>query len=186
MHQINKMLARTLGIMIQSANPRAVKERPLQLNYQWGSKFLFTYEILKRVEDIDGSIVGVGWGRSMLMFSLLVNMMNRKRDIWGFDSFEGYPNPSPEDEHPTWDLEKGDYFRGCSEESVNKLLLNSGIDPAFIKNRMILVKGFYPKSFHQYDNEPIALLQLSCDLYQSHIDSLEYFYEKVAGGGNHI
>ena len=185
MNIINKILTKTLGIRIQSVNQKKMKELPLKLNTQWGSKFLFTYNILKKIDDLDGSIVecGVGWGRSINMFSLLVSIMNKKRDIWGFDSFEGYSEPSSEDKHPSWDLVKGDYFKECSKESVIRLLLNSGIDESFIENRIKLVKGFYPESFTQYNNKPIALLQLSCDLYQPHIDCLECFYEKVVRGG---
>ncbi|MCP4376893.1 MAG: hypothetical protein GY794_12035, partial [bacterium] len=45
-----------------------------------------------------------------------------------------------------------------------------------------LIKGSFSTSLKDFD-EPIAVLFLDCDLYQSYIDCLEALYDKVVPGG---
>jgi O-methyltransferase len=45
------------------------------------------------------------------------------------------------------------------------------------------VEGYFPAGFDRYSGEPIALLHLDVDLYQSHKHCLEWFEPLVAPGG---
>ena len=57
-------------------------------------------EIYTLVKDIEGDIVecGVGNGNSLLNLCRLAYFENKGRKIYVFDSFEGFPEPSIEDE----------------------------------------------------------------------------------------
>ena len=117
----------------------------------------------------------------MFNFSLLSEIEDRGRKIWGFDSFEGFPETSINDETDRTGKGKGHYK--TNEKSVIQFLINSGLEKDTLDAQVQLVKGFFPHSFEKYNDEPIALLHLDCDLYKSYMYSLEYFYPLVQEGG---
>ena len=55
--------------------------------------------MINATKDIDGCIVecGVGRGFSLVNFSLANSIRNINKNIYGYDSFEGFPEPSEED-----------------------------------------------------------------------------------------
>ena len=175
---LNKVLK--LEVSRVSMNP---KEAPIDLINIHGQRFVYFYELARKIDDIQGNIVecGVGWGRSLYAFSLFESILNKGRHIYGFDSFEGFPEPSKEDEPERYGIKKGRY--STNQESVIKHLTNSGISKDFIEKKVTLVKGFFESTLNQYDNGSIALLHLDVDLYQSYKDCLEYLYPLVAKGG---
>src|SRR3989344_5450284 len=79
------------------------KERAdfFQLKFSKGAvtKFLYFKRMLGSVSGVDGDVVecGVGKGVSTQILVLLLNNENKGRKFWGFDSFEGFPEPTKED-----------------------------------------------------------------------------------------
>lgn len=65
--------------------------------------FIFLYDDLIR-RDIMGDIVecGLGEGNTFAMLAYLMGSENRQlpRTLWGFDSFEGWPEPDASDTSP--------------------------------------------------------------------------------------
>ena len=146
------------------------------------SRLLYFERALGRVRDVEGDVVecGVGWGRSLLEIALLVRIEDGGRRIWAFDSFEGFPEPAPEDKSSR-NVQKGEWKTKI--ESVVEMLYASGLDSEFVDFRITLIKGFFNESLAKYTGERIALLHIDVDLYQSYRDVLGALYGKVAPGG---
>lgn len=146
-------------------------------------RLVYFHDLLTRITDVEGDIVecGVGWGRSLFAFCTGVELSENERHIWGFDSFEGFPDPTEEDEPERFGLEKGRY--ATTADGVQRYLLNSGVSAAFLEQRVTLVKGFFEDTLTQYSGDGIALLHLDVDLYQSYRDCLETLFPLVRTGG---
>jgi len=146
------------------------------------SRLLFFERMLRLVADNDGDVVecGVGWGRSLLDWALLVRLEERRRHIWGFDSFEGFPEPSPEDKGVR-SVQRGEWRTDLA--SVMKMLEGSGLDTEFVRYRVTLVKGFFADTLPRYNGPGIAVLHIDADLYHSYLGVLRYLYDRVVPGG---
>jgi hypothetical protein len=131
---------------------------------------------------ISGDIVecGVGKGRTMLYLSFLSAQENAGRIIHGFDSFEGFPEPTSSDSSAR--MPKRGEWSGVSPEDIRDLLLVAGISTDFVKN-IALTKGYLEDTLKNYSKEPIAFLHIDVDLYQSYKVSLNALYPFVACGG---
>jgi len=145
------------------------------------SYWKFYFDLIK---DVKGDIVecGVGRGRSLKIISKVFP----DRDIYGYDSFEGFPEPTIQDKSPRnpkkgeWsDTRSGRQVNGigdgrtkCTKEWVQNIIPN-----------VILRGGFFNKSLKSHPILPIALLHVDGDLYQAHKDTLEVLFDRVASGG---
>jgi len=145
--------------------------------------FLYFKRVFDLIKGVDGDIVecGVWKGVSLLMFSFLVKDEMKGRKLWGFDSFEGFPEPSIQDKSER-NLKKGEYGNTSINE-IKNLLIKSGLDEGFVRSQITLVKGFFNESLVKYTGSSIALLNLDVDLYDSYLTTLRELYPKVARGG---
>jgi hypothetical protein len=170
---MRKLLKYCLGLFGLQAMPVGT----LPLSWRWMTKLVYLAEMYKKVETIEGSVVecGVGKGRTFLMFAHLIQ---GKRQLWGFDSFEGFPESSAEDVS-SQDAAKGTWT-DTSVKLIYKILSVAGIHD--VRN-IHLVKGFFKNSLVHYDGKPIALLHIDVDLYQSYVDVLETMIPFVAKDG---
>ena len=162
--------------------PSAHKQ--FKTHYESLAHLLYFKEIYDLVTDLEGDIVecGVGHGHSFYKLCCLAYYENKGRNIYGFDSFEGFPEPSEEDASPRIPL-KGEW-NVATVETIERVLTEAGrIELSFIKNNVKLVKGFFEESLSRFDGKSIAFLHLDVDLYQSYKVTLEYFWPKVARGG---
>ncbi|MBI3087359.1 MAG: class I SAM-dependent methyltransferase [Candidatus Omnitrophica bacterium] len=170
--------AKALGFEIR----RAPAPGP-RLTYTHASRLLYFKRLFDLVSDVEGDVVecGVGRGNSLALLAFLVKEEAHKRHLWAFDSFEGFPEPSSEDasvRHP----KKGQWGR-TGVRLVEQILLDSGLDLAFVRSHVTLVKGFFEDSLPKYAGGPIALLHLDVDLYDSYRTALTRLYPHVAVGG---
>ena len=135
---------------------------------------------------IEGDIVecGVGNGQSLsfILFNLIYSKEHLNRKYIGFDSFQGFPEPSEED-NSRRNPKKGDWSH-TNEKFVLGNLNDLGFDD---KNyaKIKFIKGFYENSFkREYDNiKKISILHIDCDLYSSTKISLETWFSKVETNG---
>ena len=144
-------------------------------------RYLYFNDMVCMVQNIEGDIVecGVSIGHGALLFTLLSDYLNKPRIYYGFDSFEGFPDPIEKDEITPI---KGKGFWANPPETVLKVLRDGRLDEKVINERIRLKKGWFDKTLTQYEGR-IALLHLDCDLYESYKLSLENLYEKVQPGG---
>jgi len=190
-------LLETLGEKIRNDDSRPLeKDRRLHgvsiaptIGYVPLTRFMYFHRLMNLVKDVDGDVVecGVGWGESLLHMSAIASVEQHSRRLWGFDSFEGWPAPTKEDDSPR-NTVKGDNY---SEEKMGisplKLLRDTfgwfGIPKNWLATHVTLVQGWFDKCLGLYTGDKIALLHLDCDLYDSYKHCLEAFYPKVVVGG---
>ena len=145
-----------------------------------------TYELAKQMLSIDGCFVecGVGAGAQLMAMALTVT----EKNIYGFDSFEGIPMASEHDETQpgigpvTEVLENRMVSSGITVHSVENVMRNFkqvNIDCPTLH----LIKGWFCDTLPKFKKEPIALLRLDGDLYESTLTCLEYLYPMVVKGG---
>ena len=132
---------------------------------------------------MNGDVVecGVGRGVTLLMWATLCHEEKGERRIWGFDSFEGFPDPTAEDDSER-KPQKGEWNVGTIRD-MHKMLVNAGFADLWLRTRVTLVKGFFKESLAKYTGDKIALLHIDADLYQSYKTVLEELYDKVQPGG---
>lgn len=171
----------TLGAT-RRGKPGASKNPVSSLTVVDVGRLLFFKRMLDSVSDVDGDVVecGVGWGRSLMYLALLCWEEQKGRHIWGFDSFEGFPEPTAEDSGPRHP-QKGEYK--ADMKAVYALLEQSKFDAAYLRSKITLVKGFFAESLPKYAGPGIVLLHIDADLYQSYLDVLKLLYDKVRPGG---
>ena len=154
---------------------------------------VFHCNMIAMVQSIDGDIVecGVGNGTSMVDWLTAETMTQRYRDgypnnlrrVWGFDSFEGLPEPSEQDLGGSREIKAGQLSHGWEKVATEKIIRVVQAAYSRVPEPLRLVKGYFEKTLSDYTGEGIALLHLDCDLYSSYKICLEHFYDKVVPGG---
>lgn len=179
---LTKILARkVLGLDLRLARSRKYDLQPYDYNYKWISRFMHFYKLLSEIEQIEGVIVecGVGPGRSLFDFAVISKALDRPRHIYGFDTFEGIPDPSSED--GKWNSRIGGFWN-FSEEHVLEELKLARLDEEFISSNITLIPGEFSQTLPSIKG-PIALLHIDVDIYGSYKTVLEHLYDHVAPGG---
>jgi O-methyltransferase len=121
-----------------------------------------------------GAIVECGVGKART-FTILAYLA-QGRTLYGFDSFEGFPNPTNEDISPR-NPQKGQWAY-LTPGDVLRILTTAGMPTNNIK----LYKGFFQNTIPKFPPQPIAFLHLDVDLYQSYKDCLALSQYVVPGG----
>jgi hypothetical protein len=144
---------------------------------------MYFYDLLRRIDHIDGDIVECGAKRGRSLFALIAacRRLGSSRRFIGYDAFSDYPQPAPEDEPETHKY--GNPGHADSGALARQHLPNSGIDLAFVDVKVKIVKGPFPRTMPGYDGNAIAHLHLDCDMYVEHAQAMHHFYPKVARGG---
>ncbi|HEY2882168.1 MAG TPA: TylF/MycF/NovP-related O-methyltransferase [Pirellulales bacterium] len=117
-----------------------------------------------------GVLGGVG---SAMICKTLQQTYQDDEQHWGFDSFEGLPEPEKIDISPQSWQKKG------SLAISPQVALNNLADFDFCT----LVKGWIPQCFEPAATHRFRLVHIDLDLYQPTIDSLEFFYPRTNPGG---
>ncbi len=167
-----KFLARVFNVNIFHAPARKITTAELDV-------YDYCARMYRKVESLKGDVVecGVGKGGTFLFFSYLVNRDKTKRTIWGFDSFEGFPEPSEEDASAR-NPKKGEW------SDTSQQFIEDTLKRAYVSlNNAKFVKGFFENTLDSYSKEPIALLHIDVDLFDSYKLVLEELFPYVAEGG---
>jgi len=144
-------------------------------------RYLYFLDQLGKVKHLDGDIVecGVSIGHGALLLLLMSEYLGVERTYYGFDSFEGFPDPVAKD--GITPITGRDFWANPSD-TVLRVLKDGRVPEQTIRSRVRLVKGFFKDTLPQYQGR-IALLHLDCDLYESYKVALEDLYDKVVPGG---
>ena len=120
---------------------------------------------------------GVGAGDSLIALAHLT-----QKQIYAFDSFEGFPDSGPNDSSAFNAADKFVY-KSTSEEFVLQRLTRNGVSSSDIASKIKLVKGYFEKSLPNFNfSGKISFLHLDCDLYESYKVCLESLVENLADG----
>ena len=119
-----------------------------------------------KTEGVEGSFAefGVYQGRT----SKFLHELAPERRLYLFDTFAGFPR---EDAQAAND----DRFQDTSQESVGRFIGD-------LQN-VIFRAGFFPETAAGLEDERFSLVMLDCDLYQSALAGLQFFYPKLTEGG---
>ena len=170
----------------------SIQKKDYLLPRYWSNKTyaelrtLFHYDMFKKTEILEGNIVevGVASGRAIAFLNNLSLQFGINKKIYGFDSFEGFSEPSKED---------GDFFKNnfsrykesyakFSINAVNRNLVDWCGSSDNVKN-IKLCKGYIPESLSKYDGGKISLMNIDLDIYQPTLDSLRFFWPMLQKGG---
>ena len=176
----------------ESMHPEAVDEAYHILNIGSISLVLYWYQFFTMIKEVPGCIVecGVGRARSLTILSSLNKIMDSVgsggRKIYAYDSFQGFPKPSPEDDSPRKPQE-GEWSRSpsgkyeYSPDFIRMVIENANMPES--NDWLKLTKGFFCDSLKDFPEDEIAILHVDADLYQSYLDVLNALYQKVVTGG---
>ena len=151
-------------------------------------------EVFLKIKDVPGEILefGVGSGISFKFFTRLNNRFNYfiknkycYRNIYGFDSFEGLPEP---DQVNDLVITKGLKFADMRKGGFNSNEFYDDLIKFTKKNENCsLIKGWFNETLPQFlEDKPdlsIGLLHIDCDLYDSTKTVLDKLLSKVSIGG---
>ena len=174
---IIKVLANKVGFEIR-------RTRTLPANASFMKQFLYFDRMYKKISGVEGDIVecGVGKGRTFLALAFLASQEGKGRKLWGFDSFEGFPEPSQEDisfRNP----KRGDWSGyEITIKHIYSILNGASINKDFVRNNIKIVKGFFNQTLPSF-GAPIAFLHIDADLYDSYKNVLKILFPKVVKGG---
>lgn len=138
---------------------------------------------LMATERLEGSIVecGVAGAWTLSIFMHAVRRAGREDAIFAVDSYEGFPALSEHDadwfDPETMML----HYKLFDIEFARKNLLRSGLTEEEIST-IEFVKGWIPDALQEVP-DPIRVLHLDVDLYQSYADSLRILWPQVVPGG---
>lgn len=181
---VGKMLARRLlKVSVHRVPSRKYDLYPFLYANTLRSSFLHFYNLLTEVKELNGVIVecGVGVGQSLFHFSAIGNSIGVPRHIYGFDTFEGIPDPTSEDGE--WNSGIGGDWN-YSQKRVTENLLLAGLDAEFISTNITLVPGNFAQTLSDYaGRDPIVLLHIDADIYESYKTVLESLYDYVVPSG---
>ena len=121
---------------------------------------------LRATARVQGDIAEVGTSRGGS--ARLIGEYSSGKTIHVFDTFEGLPDPGPQDPR----FSKGAY--SCSLEKVQEYL--KGLPVEFHQ-------GIFPHSAANVRNRHFSFVHLDVDLYQSTMDCLNFFYPRLSLGG---
>jgi hypothetical protein len=171
-----KMLLSTVGLEVRRSSP--LDRFSLQFNQGNATTFLYLSRMIGLITSLDGAVVecGVGKARTLQMLALLLQEENKGRALWGFDSFEGFPEPSMEDTSPR-NPKKGEWKKMTRSQVYDVL---NGLR---ITTPVHVTQGYFEDALRDVKVPPIALLHLDVDLYKSYKTCLEYLFPLVVQGG---
>lgn len=157
------------------------------------TRFLVRHELFKKILNVKGSIIecGVFSGNGLMTWaqlSAILEPVGFFRRIYGFDTFEGFPDVSDKDLVGSEDLDwkPGDLKDECYEDlkrCVELFDMNRFL-PQFPK--VHLIKGDFLETGEKFLEENpqllIALLYLDFDIYEPTKKALELFLPRMPKG----
>lgn len=179
--QAEEPLARKLA-----AFPRFVERTDL-------SRFLVRYEIFKEILGVQGSVIecGVMDGAGLFTFAhvgVLLEPLNHRRKIIGFDTFAGFPAVGGKDTLGGSRHFMVGGFRGSTYPDLSRSIEYFDSDrPLGDLPKIELVPGDFLETGQQYlDRNPhliVALLYLDFDLLEPTAEAIRIFLPRMPSGG---
>lgn len=156
--------------------------------------FLSKYELMKKILNVQGSIVeiGVHFGAGLfewIQLSEILEPRNYQRQIHGFDNFEGFSSISEKDKHKNQSIHlvEGGLKADVYEELLENIKIYDYTRALGHINKHFLYKGnvldTIPKFVKENPHSVISMLYLDVDLYEPTKVALEYLYPLIPKGG---
>lgn len=178
------------------ANPSSwevkMENFPKYVRRQNMTRYLALYEIFKMQMEVKGSIVecGVNHGfgtMSWAKFSAILEPVNLMRRVYGFDTFEGFPEVGDKDMSASSShVKEGDLAADVFDELTQLVDIYDSTRFIGHVNKVQLIKGDATVTIPQFVQENphvlVSLLYLDFDLYGPTKTALEYFLPRMPKG----
>ena len=162
------------------------KDWPASADTMIGLRRLDNIQIcIERVlaDDVPGDFIETGvWrgGAVIFMRAVLKAHGVTDRTVWAADSFEGLPEPSPDD----YPADAGEQFIGYPElavpiEEVQQNFARYGL----LDDQVQFLKGWFKDTLPHAPFRRLAVMRLDGDMYESTMDALVHLYPKLSLGG---
>jgi len=175
------------------ANPSSWETKmenfPKYVRRQNLTRFLALYEIFKRILPVKGSIVecGVNHGFGLMSwakFSAIMEPVNLTRRIYGFDTFQGFPDVGDKDRSvSSMHVKQGDLKAEVYDELTQLVDIYDSTRFIGHVNKVKLVRGDATKTIPQFvqDNPHVmvSLLFMDFDLYEPTKVALDTFLPRM-------
>jgi O-methyltransferase len=152
-----------------------------RIEYARLQKRFYDYTMVRH--PVPGLIVECGVWRGG-MSAAIASVVGLERTYYLFDSFEGLPEPKELDGQKAKEWSAGadpeTFHDNCraEEQTAAEAMRLAGVKNAH------LIKGWFDQTLPSFQpKEPIAILRLDGDWYDSTICCLTHLYDKVARGG---
>lgn len=157
------------------------------------SRFLTKYEIFKKILDVQGCIIecGVLFGGGLMSwahFSSILEPANHQRRIFGFDTFEGFPNISSKDKSKSSSIFCKDGELCVDSEEDLKIGISIYDKTRYFNNvpKVNLIRGdvenTVPKFLEENQQIIVSLLYLDFDIYTPTKICLRSFLPRMPKG----
>jgi O-methyltransferase len=143
--------------------------------------YVANLSLCDRFRHVPGAVVECGTWRGG-MIAGIATIFSDARDYYLFDSFEGLPAPDEVDRDVQgrsaneWRAATTHNCR-ADEESALEAMRLSGARNVHVR------KGWFNATLPKYSGEPIAILRVDGDWYESTMDILTHLYPYVVKGG---
>ena len=155
------------------------------------TRLLSLYEIFKKILVVKGSIVecGVYKGFGLMTWanmSAVLEPTNLTRRIYGFDTFEGFPEVSEKDLNEIMRPERGQLFANSYEELNELIKIYDSNRFLGHVNKVQLIKGDVVKTIPEFISNNkhlvVSLLFLDLDLYEPTKVAIDSFFPRMPKG----
>ncbi len=134
-------------------------------------------------EGVGGDLIETGvWrgGACIFMRGVLAVHGDRQRKVYVADSFQGLPQPNPE-QYP---VDRGDKhhlsgYLAVSQAEVENNFRRYGL----LDDQVVFLKGWFKDTLPRAPMPRLALMRLDGDMYESTMDALTHLYPKLSPGG---
>jgi len=133
----------------------------------------FMCKLLERCKDLKGDVIelGVFRGGSLIKMAKKLYYIHSGKDIYGLDTFEGLPYTDKGTKH------KKGLMKNTNFNKVHNLILDQGLF------NILLKKGTFKDSFSTLQYNKFCFVHMDCDLYKSHVESLEFILPRLTKNG---
>ncbi|MEK9182887.1 MAG: TylF/MycF/NovP-related O-methyltransferase [Patescibacteria group bacterium] len=150
----------------------------------WMCQFRYFLKLYNMIKGVRGDFVecGLGEGNTFAMLAYFIGSEDNQlsRTLWGFDSFEGWPEPAASDASPR-NPQKGEWK--VNEGMIRQRFEESGIYKGFPDLDVRITKGFFNVTLPYFPARQIAFLHIDADLYPGYHDALINLFPNVSVGG---
>ncbi len=143
-------------------------------------------DLLRATSELDGAVLEMGVAQGATSRLIASEIMESQRDLWLFDSFQGLPAPTAEDELIDDIFGLGSMEAYAGTMSVPRRLVEEKLrECGFPKGRTHIVEGFFDASTSSKVALPasVSFAFIDFDLYQPIRDALEYLGGVMQSGG---
>ncbi len=138
---------------------------------------------LDRTSQISGNIAecGVFQGATIIPMARWLQDKHSPKHIFGCDSFAGFDDSIAPDLALGGAHTEQRHVAGFSRTSLD--YVSNKLQDFEVAEQVSLVPGYFADTLSQLAGEEFSFVHLDCDIYQSYLDCLTFFYPRLNSGG---